>query len=132
MQSYNRVVSGCGFHHVAVRVHDFDAAIRFYRALGMTETLAWGQDDNRAMMLDTGDGNYVEIFAGGAAGSKSPSGEGAALIHVALRANDVDAATQAALAAGAVVVHPPKDVAINGLDGRQVNVAPRVRSSAGR
>ncbi len=122
MQSRNRVVSGCGFHHVAVRVHDFDAATRFYKALGMTETLAWGKDDHRAAMLDTGDGNYMEIFAGGLPGEKSPSGEGAALIHVALRAKDVDATTQAAQAAGAVVTHPPKDVTIDGVDGRKVNV----------
>jgi glyoxylase I family protein len=122
MESHNRVVSGCGFHHVAVRVHDFDASTKFYKALGMTETLAWGKDDHRAALFDTGDGNYMEIFAGGAPGAKPAWGEGAALIHVALRAADVDAATQAAQAAGAVVTHPPEDVAINGVEGRQVNV----------
>jgi glyoxylase I family protein len=122
MESHNRIIAGCGFHHVAVRVHDFDAAVRFYKALGMSEAHAWGEDNRRVALMDTGDGNYIEILAGGAAGEKPQWGEGAALVHVALRTTDVDAATEIAKAAGAIVTFPPKDATLGRPGGKQVNV----------
>ena len=73
MESHNRAIAGCGFHHFVVQVHDFDAAIRFYKALGMSEAHSWGEDNYRAVLMDTGDGNYMEILAGGARG-RNPNG----------------------------------------------------------
>jgi catechol 2,3-dioxygenase-like lactoylglutathione lyase family enzyme len=122
MESHNRIIAGCGFHHVAVRVHDFDAAVRFYKALGMSEAHAWGEDNRRVVLMDTGDGNYIEILAGGAAGEKPQWGEGAALVHVALRTTDVNAATEIAKAAGAIVTLPPKDATLGRPGGKQANV----------
>ena len=62
----NSKIGGGGFHHVAIRVYDFDATVRFYtEVLGFTDKVRWGEGDNRAIMLDTGDGNYLEVFAGG-------------------------------------------------------------------
>jgi len=49
-----------GIHHVAIRVKDFDASLAFYTdGLGMTQTMAWGEGDKRAVMLDAGNGNCV-------------------------------------------------------------------------
>jgi glyoxylase I family protein len=40
----NEKLGGGGFHHVAVRVPDFDAAMRFYQdVLGFTEKIAWAR-----------------------------------------------------------------------------------------
>jgi glyoxylase I family protein len=122
MENHNRKIGGCGFHHVAVRVHDFDAAVRFYKALGMTEAHGWGEDAHRVVLMDTGDGNYIEILAGGAPGEKPPWGEGAALAHVALRTTDVDAATETAKLAGAVIMLGPKDATLGRAGGKQVTV----------
>ena len=98
-----------GFHHVAIRAHDFDASVRFYgEVLGFREKITWGEGDNRAIMMDVGDGNYLEIFANGAAGAK-PEG---AIIHFALRTTDVDGAVDRARAAGMEVTVEPKDVTI--------------------
>ena len=97
--------SGGGFHHVAIRVRDFDGAVRFYRdALGFTEKLAWGEGYGRAILLDMGDGACLEIFAGG-------DGD-AAILHFSLRSDDVDADVARAAAAGAEVTMEPKDVDI--------------------
>lgn len=109
MAGKNSVLGGGGFHHVAMRVHDFEGAVRFYtEALGFTERITWGEGDRRAIMLDTGDGNYLEIFAGGAP-EKKPDGP---WLHIALRTTDLDAVVERVRAAGAQVTTEPKDVAI--------------------
>lgn len=98
-----------GLHHVAFRAKDFDASVRFYKeGLGLTEKISWGEGDRRAVMLDAGNGNYLEIFAGGSA---EPKPEGV-LIHFALRSADSEASLRRAVAAGAVVTVPTKEVAI--------------------
>jgi glyoxylase I family protein len=109
MAGQNATIGGGGFHHVAIRAHDFDASVRFYtETLGFAEKIAWGEGDSRAIMLDTGDGNYLEIFAGGQAGSK-PEG---AILHFAIRTTDCDAAFERARLAGVEVTTEPKSVDI--------------------
>lgn len=120
MPKSNPVLGGGGFHHVAIKVADFDRSVKLYtEALGFKEKIRWGEktaeQDSRAVMLDTGDGNYLEIFAGGpkpplpAANAGASAGQ---IIHFAIRTTDVDAATKRAEAAGFVVTVPPKSVAI--------------------
>jgi len=105
----NETIGGGGFHHVAIRAHDFDASVRFYtEALGFKEKIAWGEGGGRAAMLDSGDGNYMEIFSGG----DGPKPEGS-ILHFALRTSDCDAALERARAAGAEVTVEPKDVTID-------------------
>ncbi|GBF74922.1 glyoxalase/bleomycin resistance/dioxygenase family protein [Paenibacillus sp. 598K] len=104
----NSILSGGGFHHIAIRVADFEASIRFYEALGFREKIRWGEGDSRGILLDSGDGNYMEIFAGG---TREPKPEGA-LLHVAFRTDDINAAIEVARAAGAEVTVEPKDLII--------------------
>jgi glyoxylase I family protein len=93
-----------GIHHVAIRVKDYDRSLAFYTAgLGFTPTLTWGEGDARAVMLDAGNGNCVEIFAGGADEAK-PEG---AWMHLAFCSDDPDAAYAHALAAGATEMKAP-------------------------
>jgi glyoxylase I family protein len=108
MAGKNAVLGGGGFHHVAMKVQDFEAAVQFYKTLGFTEKISWGEGNGRAVMLDTGDGSYLEIFAGG---SGEPKPEGAVL-HFALRTSNCDAALARARAAGAQVTMEPKSVDI--------------------
>jgi len=68
MPGYNGIISGGGFHHVAIRVADFDKSVGFYtNGLGFKKHISWGEGDDRKIMLDTGDGNFLEIYAGGKA-----------------------------------------------------------------
>jgi len=108
MNGTNSLLGGGGFHHVAIRVVDFDASELFYRALGFSPVREWGAAPKRAAMLDGGDGTVIEIFEGGSA--ETPS-EGR-IIHFALRAADCDAAHALALRAGALETMAPKDVDI--------------------
>jgi glyoxylase I family protein len=104
----NAKIGGGGFHHVAIRAQDFDASVHFYtEALGFTEKISWVEGKGRATMLDAGDGNCMEIFAGG----DGPKAEGS-ILHFALRTDDCDAALERARATGAEVTMEPKDVTI--------------------
>ncbi len=107
-----------GFHHLALRARDFDATVRFYEdGLGFVQAHSWGEGSDRGVLLDTGDGNYLEIFAGGTpAAPVDPQAQG--LIHFALRTPDVDAAHARALGAGATDDIAPKDVSLGGVPVR--------------
>jgi glyoxylase I family protein len=105
----NEKIGGGGFHHLALRVYDFEASVKFYtEGLGFTQKTTWGEGDKRVVLLDSGDGNYMEIFAGGSA---EPRPEGA-FFHVAFRTDNVTAAVEVAVAAGATVTVNPKDAAL--------------------
>lgn len=105
----NETIGGGGFHHVAIRAHDFDASVAFYGdVLGFREKIRWGEGDGRAIMMDAGDGNYIEIFAGGEPGQK-PEG---AILHFALPTSDCDAAVARAREAGMTVTMEPKSLDI--------------------
>jgi len=113
----NQAIAGGGFHHIAIRAYDFDASLRFYtEGLGFRRRYGWGEDgrakgerDSRAALLDTGDGNYLELFGGGARiPGSAPLEE--VVLHFALRTTDTDAATERARQAGATVTQEPKSV----------------------
>lgn len=117
----NATIHGGGFHHVAIKVYDFEASLQFYMdGLGFTRRYGWGEDgrskgekDSRAVMLDTGDGNYMEVFAGG---TRKPVEEApeSTVMHFAFRTTDCSAALERARAAGAKVTMEPKTVTIKG------------------
>ena len=107
-------ISGPGFHHVAIRVRDFDATLKFYsEGLGFARRYGWGEGDKRAALLDTGDGNYLEVFAGAKRAVGEDASEGA-ILHFAMRVADTDAALARAVVAGARTTMEPKDVPIDG------------------
>lgn len=105
----NEIVKGMGTHHIAVKAIDFDASLKFYtEGLGMKYYTGWGEGNGRIAMLDIGDGSILELFAGA---------EGDAVnnryIHFALKVDDVDAAYEAALKAGATPKSAPKVVPLD-------------------
>ena len=114
-----------GFHHVAIKVHDYDRAVKFYEALGFKKKLDWGDADTRGILLDSGDGNYMEIFAGGPDHAAAPHpvwGLNHAITHVAFRTSNVEHSTAVAKAAGATVTMEPKEILMGRPGGKQVPI----------
>jgi glyoxylase I family protein len=113
----NRVIAGCGAHHIAIQARDWEAAQRLYRdVLGMSVVAAWGAPGRRAMLLDMGDGSHVELFEPrertpkpGAPAPNDP------LTHFALATSDTRAAIEHVRGAGFEVTTEPTDVDLNGL-----------------
>lgn len=109
MESKNKVISGLGAHHFALKVNDFERSYAFYTALGLTPVASWGEGDGRAQMFDIGDGAILEMFAGGG-DSLQACGK---FQHLAFQCDDIDAAYEKALSVGARPHIPPKDVALD-------------------
>ena len=98
-----------GFHHVCVKTRDWDRTMSFYKdTLGFAEKIAWRAAPQRAVMLDAGDGNYLEVFED-LAYAPAPNG---AVVHFALRTAHLDEVAARVRATGATITMEPKDVTI--------------------
>ena len=113
----NAIIAGCGIHHVAVQTRDWEASLRLYRdVLGMKIVAEFGSPERQIMLLDTGDGSHVELFAptaeSPADGNESPNDP---VTHFALAAADARAAAEHVRAAGYEITVEPKDVDLGSL-----------------
>lgn len=107
MANINKKIPGLGFHHIALKVKDFEKSRDFYvNGLGMTPIVGWGEGDSEIIMLDLGDGGILELFAGGGDHLAS-NGK---WLHFAMTVDNVDEAYATAIAAGAESLIPPKSV----------------------
>jgi len=98
-----------GFHHVCIKTRHWDRTLAFYcGTLGFKEKITWRAAPNRAIMLDTGDGNYLEVFED-LAYEPAPDG---VVIHFALRTTRLDEVAALVRATGAKITMEPKDVTI--------------------
>jgi glyoxylase I family protein len=97
-----------GLHHVSITVKDFDATVELYtKGFGFKPSVGWGKEgEKRAVMLDMGDGAFLEVFSGR---EDAPTPDGI-IAHLALASDDTDADFQRAVNAGAGVQMEPKTV----------------------
>ena len=107
----NSIIKGLGYAHIAVASYDFERSLAFYKALGMTVYTEWGEGDKHIALLDMGDGALLELFCKPTLNSEKSAGleDGAQFMHFAFSVEDVDAAYETALAAGAAPLTAPKD-----------------------
>ena len=120
MTGHNEGIGGGGFHHISMHVSDLEASLAFYtEGLGFEHRLEWISGGRRNILLDTGDGNYLELMAGESDGF-NPNG---LIGHFAFRTDDCDRAVEAARAAGAEITTEPKDVVLGSNPPTPVRIA---------
>ena len=102
----NEKIKGLRYAHAAIVCKDFERSLAFYRALGFTPYVTWGEGKEQIMLLDIGDGSKVELFAKGS----DEYSEMGKFLHLAFAVENVDEAYHTALAAGATPLIPPKDM----------------------
>ncbi len=116
MAGKNTSIGGGGFHHLALRARDFEKSLKFYtEVMGFKVAMGWGEKGKRIQMLDTGDGNYFELFE--RPNQEAPPAGEALFFHVALRCSDVNAAIERVRAAGCEITMEPKDVTLQSTIG---------------
>lgn len=117
----NQVIKGCGFHHVAVRTPDWEGSLNFWlNGMGFQKRIEWGEAPRRAAMLDTGDGNYLELF------EREPlqnTEADAPILHFCFRTDDCDAAVEKARLAGATVTMEPANPEVFTARSMKVRIA---------
>ncbi len=102
---------GGGFHHIALGVSDFERSLKFYtEIMGFKVSAEFPHPKDPSIkkiaMLDTGDGNHLEIIA-------SPVEKPARsdlFIHVAFRSENIDAVIAKVRLAGVEIVSEPQDI----------------------
>ena len=108
----NDIIKGLGYAHMAIAAKDFDKSLAFYKALGMRVYTQWGERDSRIALLDTGNGDLVELFAKPDLNTDkaASSAEGNPFLHFAFSAQNVDEAYRIALEVGATPLKPPAEM----------------------
>lgn len=102
-------VNVTGFHHIAIKVANLDKSLHFYtKVLGFSLVREWGEGEQRGVMIDTGKGNCLELFAGGTSELRSDGH----WLHLALECTDTKSAIEKVRAAGAVVTMESTDIVI--------------------
>jgi glyoxylase I family protein len=122
-----------GLDHIAIRAYDLDASVAFYtEGLGFRFVREWtlGGGATRVVFLDADDDRLIELFDAGSTppgGSSQPldpahrptdaeRGRVAALVHFAIRTDDVPALFERALAAGARPLARPMKITTDAPD----------------
>lgn len=111
---------GCKFHHVALKVKDFDTTVKFYKdVLNLKEKVAWDMDGTPAVMLEMAGGGIVEIFGNG------PDAEevNTRWVHLAVSVDDVPGTYKKALECGAKNHREPGEASIPGDKPMNIEIA---------
>ncbi len=113
----NKVIQGCGSHHVAIQTRDWDASLKLYcDVLGMELVSEFGSSERKIVLLDMGDGSHIELFQPKAdtaqAGSPATNDP---IMHIALATTDTRAATEHVRRAGYEITMEPKDLVLGKL-----------------
>ena len=110
MSGKNATIGGGGFHHLSLKVVNYEASLDFYiKGLGFQNKTSWqSAQGTHTALLDTGDGNYLEVSE---VSGTAPE-PGGLVAHFALRTDDCDLAVRKAREAGAEITVEPKDVVL--------------------
>jgi len=121
--SKNKVIPGCGTHHISIQTFDWDESMRFYRdVLGMAVAAQFGSPDRPMALLDMGDGSHIELVGL----TKEPTVEAGSeaerrsynkppILHLALATTDTPIAVERVRRAGYEITTEPRTIDLSGM-----------------
>ena len=116
----NPILGGGGVHHINVRAHNPDESALFYeKNLGMKVAYAWGEGTTRQLLLDTGDGSFLELVAW----KKDPVAVAGVLAHIALRTTRLDPLVSDLRREGIEITKEPMDIVVPGDSSMNARIA---------
>ena len=110
----NRLIPGCGMHHIALQTRDWEESLRLYRdVLGMELVATFGSPERQVVLLDLGDGSHTELFPP-TADTPTPDSPvvNDPVTHISFATTDARAAIERAREAGFEVTTEPRDVQV--------------------
>jgi glyoxylase I family protein len=112
----NKMIQGCGSHHVAIQTRDWDAALRLYlNVLGMEIVSEFGSPERKIVLLDIGDGSHIELFQPKVDTPTAIPTTNDPIMHIALATTDTRAAIEHVREAGYEITFEPKDLVLDKL-----------------
>jgi glyoxylase I family protein len=114
----NKVIPGCGAHHISIQTRDWGESLRLYQdVLGMELVAQFGPPEKPMALLDMGDGSYIELVAPDHEESTMTNlTSGHPILHFALATTDTRTAVEIVRQAGYRITLEPKIVDLNGLE----------------
>jgi glyoxylase I family protein len=114
----NKVIPGCGTHHISVQTSDWEESLRLYQdVLGMELVAQFGSTQKPMALLDMGDGSHIELVGpdpkGGRITASTPDHP---ILHFALATTDTLTSVEVVRQAGYEITLEPKVVDLNGLE----------------
>ena len=97
----NKIIKGCGFHHVALQTSDLEKSLKFYtEGLGFEVYRSFmTSSGKKAVLIDIGDGSQFELFSDGEGRNDGVYNAGR-FFHLALRVDDAMSAYKRAVEHG--------------------------------
>ena len=93
-----------GYHHIGLYVQDMEKSLKFYQeGLGGKITMSFGPEDHKIYMVELAPGAVVELIPHETSGANMP------WAHIALWTDEIHAAFDRAVAAGAKIKSAPRD-----------------------
>lgn len=113
----NKLIQGCGLHHISIQTMDWEASIQFYQdVLGMEKVAEFGSPERPIVLLDIGDGSHVELLAPKTdIPLMNNSAPGMPIAHLALAVADTRVAIEHVREAGYLITTEPRTVNLSGM-----------------
>jgi glyoxylase I family protein len=118
--SKNKIVKGCGFHHIALQAAHWDETVHFYRdIMGMVVVREIALPDRKLIQMDMGDGGLLEVFSMTAPPTPTQEQQNpGAFLHLGLCIDDLDAVVNRVRESGYEIIEGPREIQSEGMHAR--------------
>jgi glyoxylase I family protein len=118
--SRNKIIKGCGFHHIALQAAHWEETVHFYRdIMGMAVVREIAMPDRKLVQMDMGDGGLLEVFSMTSTPTSLQEQQNpGAFLHLGLCIDDLDAVVERVKESGYEIIEGPREIQSEGMRAR--------------